>query len=209
MELSPPSTEDWGSEPEPHGEGRALGGGRQSRTLLTSSALAPACAGQGLSLWGQAALHKCLLVGSGRGEAKRIQFLNWRLAGKWRSAPRQLGISRGDLWKGVKRRVSFGQDHRDIVERRPTHLTGQHSADRLHLPKQPHCIGLGSPAPSGSPLLHRLKTELIWSQNNLSSQEGTRGGQWDPRHFWCHRWVCPAGATPSGAPKWVGEGGLS
>ena len=166
-------------------------------------------AGQGLFLRGQAALHKCLLVGWG--EAKRIQFLYWKLAGKWRSAPGQLGISRGDLCftKEVKRRASFGQDHRDIVERRPMHLAGQRSADRLHLPKQPHCIGLGSAAPSGSPLLNRLKTELIRSQSNLSSQEGTRGGEQDPHHFWCRRWVCPTGATPLGAPKWVGEGGLS
>lgn len=129
-------------------------------------------AGQGLSLWGQAALHKCLLAGWG--EVRRIQFLNWRLAGKWRSAPGQLGISCGDLWKEVKRRASFGQDHRDIVERRPMHLAGQRSADRLHLPKQPHCIGLGSAAPSGSPLPNRLKTELIRRQHNLSSQEGSR-----------------------------------
>lgn len=143
------------------------------------------------------------------GTAKRIQFLNWRLAGKRRSAPGQLGISCGDVGKGVKRRVSFGQDHRDIVECRPMHLAGQRSADRLHLLKEPHCIGLGSPAPSGSPLLNRLKTELIRSQNNLSSQEGTRGGQQEPHHFWCQSWVRPAGATPSGAPKWVGEGGSS
>jgi len=164
-------------------------------------------AGQGLSLRGRAALHKCLLAGWG--EAKRIQFLNWRQAGKWRSAPGQLGISRGDLGKGVKHQVSFGQDHRDIVERRPMHLAGQRSTDGLHLPKEPRCIGLGSPAPSGSPLPNGLKTELVRSQNNLWVPAGTRGGQRDPQRFWCRCWVRPTGAAPSGAPRWVGEWGPS
>lgn len=91
MELSPPCTEDWGSEPEPHGDGRALGGGRQSRTLLTSSALAPACAGQGLSLWGQAALHKCLLAGSGRGGGKEDPVPKLEVSWKMEVCPQAAG----------------------------------------------------------------------------------------------------------------------
>lgn len=146
---------------------------------------------------------------AGWGQAKRIRFLNWRLAGKWRFAPGQLGISLGDVWKEVKHGASFGQHHRDIVEHRPMHRSGQRSAARLHLPKQLHCIGLGSAAPAGSPLqtgstLSSCRGAGITSCPRSAQEEGAGLAS-----FWCWYWLCPAGAASSEAPKWVGEGGLS